>query len=85
MDKIELEERLIELETVENVLTVYQEFVDNECPTKDRIVKSDDSRRYCIFASYAARAEKYNSLLNTALDMLAKVRADLACEVYGNE
>lgn len=76
--KFDFESRAIELEQAENLISVYLEFVDEECPRTEKYTRD----AACAAYTYAERTEMFASILRAAWDTIHKVKEDMNKEVF---
>lgn len=74
-----LEDYIIYLEKAENLINIFEEFVDEECP----IIKREDFKEESIKAViYAERTEQFRTVIEAAFDYISQAKSGLSNLVY---
>lgn len=77
MKWIELENEVINLEHVEKLLTIYNEFLDDECPDEEELKQKDNTESVIKAVIYSKRTEIYKSVLSSAFNLISQVKESL--------
>lgn len=76
-----LENYIIYLENAENLINIFLEFVDNECP----IIKRENFKEESIKAfAYVERTGQFRTAISAAFDHIRQAKSGLSDIVYGN-
>lgn len=84
MEKFEIENETINLENAENLLLLYCEFLDDECPTENELDNHNEDAMLKAWG-YATRSKMYRSSILAAFDIIRAVRKRLYEGVCTNE
>lgn len=66
IEAIKLDKLSLELENAKNLIMVYSDFIDNECPASNEDYEQAQIGALC----YARRTEMFRSTLSSAVDIL---------------
>ena len=66
IERFDFNELYLELENAKNLIMVYSDFIDNECPASNEDYEQAKIGALC----YARRTEMYKSTLSSAVDIL---------------
>lgn len=83
MEKISplaLEDYIIYLEKAESLISIFEEFVDDECPIIKREDFKEESKKAVI---YAERTEQFRTAIEAAFDYIGQAKSGLSNLVYG--
>lgn len=72
----EIESEMMKLEQVEDLLFVFNEFLD-ECPSKEELRHKNEEAVIKVFL-YAGRSETYKSVFNSAFAQVVEVKNNLS-------
>ena len=75
--KFDFEDKALDLENAEKLISVYLEFISEECPRTDKYTDDAATNAYI----YAARTEMFESTLRAAWDTIHKVKMAMNKEV----
>lgn len=76
---LDLENFVINLEQAENLLNVYLEFIDDECPA---IKNKDVERERFAAVVYALRTDMFQAVLRACLDIVRQSKTELSKLIY---
>lgn len=76
MKWIELENEVTNLEQVEKLLIIYNEFLD-ECPTKEELEQKGNTEAALKVVIHSERTEIYKSVLSSAFNLISQVKENL--------
>lgn len=77
MKWIELENEVTNLEQVEKLLTIYNDFLDDECPNEEELKQKDNMESVLKAVIYSKRTEIYKSVLSSAFNLIRQVKESL--------
>lgn len=76
---LDLEDFVINLEQAENLLNVYLEFIDDECPA----IKNKDTKKESLAAVvYASRTDMFQAVLRACFDIIKQSKTELSKLIY---
>ena len=76
---LDLEDFVINLEQAENLLNVYLEFIDDECPT----IENRDTKKESLAAVvYASRTDMFQAVLRACFDIIKQSKTELSKLIY---
>ncbi len=78
---LDLEDFVINLEQAENLLNVYLEFIDDECPA----IENKDTKKESLAAAavvYAARTDMFQAVLRACFDIIKQSKTELSKLIY---
>ena len=78
---LDLEDFVINLEQAENLLNVYLEFIDDECPA----IENKDTKKESLAAApvvYASRTDMFQSVLRASFDIIKQSKTELSKLIY---
>lgn len=81
MKWIELENEVTNLEQVEKLLIIYNEFLDDECPTEEELKQKCNTEVALKAVIYSERTEIYKSVLSFAFNLIRGVKENLNAAV----
>ncbi len=74
---LDLEDFVINLEQAENLLNVYLEFIDDECPA----IENRDTKKESLAAAavvYASRTDMFQAVLRACFDIVRLSKTELS-------
>ena len=77
----DLEDFVINLEQAENLLNVYLEFIDDECPA----IENRDTKKESLAAAavaYALRTDMFQAVLRACFDIVRLSKTELSKLIY---
>ena len=77
----DLEDFVINLEQAENLLNVYLEFIDDECPA----IENRDTKKESLAAAavvYASRTDMFQAVLRACFDIVRLSKTELSKLIY---
>ena len=78
---LDLEDFVINLEQAENLLNVYLEFIDDECPA----IENRDTKKESLAAAavvYASRMDMFQAVLRACFDIVRLSKTELSKLIY---
>ena len=78
---LDLEDFVINLEQAENLLNVYLEFMDDECPA----IENRDTKKESLAAAavvYALRTDMFQAVLRACFDIVRQSKTELSKLIY---
>lgn len=78
---LDLEDFVINLEQAENLLNVYLEFIDDECPA----IENRDTKKESLAAAavvYALRTDMFQAVLRACFDIVRQSKTELSKLIY---
>ena len=78
---LDLEDFVINLEQAENLLNVYLEFIDDECPA----IENRDTKKESLAAAavvYALRTDMFQAVLRACYDIVRLSKTELSKLIY---
>ena len=78
---LDLEDFVINLEQAENLLNVYLEFIDDECPA----IENKDTKKESLAAAavvYASRTDMFQAVLRACFDIIKQSKTELSKLIY---
>ena len=78
---LDLEDFVINLEQAENLLNVYLEFIDDECPA----IENRDTNKESLAAAavvYALRTDMFQAVLRACFDIVRLSKTELSKLIY---
>lgn len=78
---LDLEDFVINLEQAENLLNVYLEFIDDECPA----IENRDTKKESLAAAavvYALRTDMFQAVLRACFDIIKQSETELSKLIY---
>ncbi|WP_287616335.1 hypothetical protein [Ruminococcus sp.] len=78
---LDLEDFVINLEQAENLLNVYLEFIDDECPA----IENRDTKKESLAAAavvYALRTDMFQAVLRACFDIVRLSKTELSKLIY---
>lgn len=76
---LDLEDFVINLEQAENLLNVYLEFIDDECPA---IENKDTKKEGLAAVVYASRTDMFQAVLRACFDIVRLSKTELSKLIY---
>lgn len=76
---LDLEDFVINLEQAENLLNVYLEFIDDECPA---IENRDTKKERLAAVVYASRTDMFQAVLRACFDIIKQSKTELSKLIY---
>lgn len=75
----DLEDFVIKLKQAENLLNVYLEFIDDECPA----IENRDTKKESLAAVvYASRTDMFQAVLRACFDIIKQSETELSKLIY---
>lgn len=75
----DLEDFVINLKQAENLLNVYLEFIDDECPA----IENRDTKKESLAAVvYASRTDMFQAVLRVCFDIIKQSETELSKLIY---
>jgi hypothetical protein len=75
----DLEDFVINLKQAENLLNVYLEFIDDECPA----IENRDTKKESLAAVvYASRTDMFQAVLRACFDIIKQSKTELSKLIY---
>lgn len=76
---LDLDDLVINLEQAENLLNVYLEFIDYECPA----IENKDTKKESLAAVvYASRTDMFQAVLRACFDIVRQSKTELSKLIY---
>lgn len=78
---LDLEDFVINLEQAENLLNVYLEFIDDECPA----IENKDTKKESLAAAavvYASHTDMFQAVLRACFDIIKQSKTELSKLIY---
>lgn len=78
---LDLEDFVINLEQAENLLNVYLEFIDDECPA----IENKDTKKESLATAavvYASRTDMFQAVLRACFDIIKQSKTELSKLIY---